>query len=251
MISFRARLARGAFTLDASFEAGPGITALFGPSGCGKSTVARLIAGIETAEQQRIVIGGRTVADSGAGVAVPPHKRRVGLVFQDAQLFPHLSVKANLAYGRFFTPRAQRRVDPQAVVEVLGIGHLMARRPATLSGGEKQRVAIGRAMLASPRLLVMDEPLAALDAERKAEILPFVARLRDAFAIPIIYISHAPDEVRQLADQVVRLDAGRVTATGAPAVILPRPTATSSSPAPAPAVTPAAPPAPPAADRQA
>lgn len=220
MIRFDCRLRREAFTLDAAFEAPHGITALFGASGSGKSTIIRLLAGLEQPQHGRIEVEGTLLLDTQKRIAVPPHKRRIGLVFQDALLFPHLSVRANLTYGRFFTPAKARRVEFDAVVTVLGIGHLLGRRPDTLSGGERQRVAIGRALLTSPRLLLLDEPLAALDQARKLEILPFIERLRDEFGIPIIYVSHAVEEVARLASHVVRLEAGKVVATGSPADIL-------------------------------
>lgn len=220
MIRFDCRLVRPGFTFDVCFTAGAGVTALFGPSGSGKSTAIRLVAGLERPDDGRISLGDTVLVDTAARRFLPPHRRRVGLVFQDAQLFPHLSVAANLRYGRFFTPRAARRIAFDPVVEVLGIAHLLARRPATLSGGERQRVAIGRTLLASPGLLLMDEPLAALDAARKQEILPFIERLRDEFAIPILYVSHAVEEVARLAATVVRIEAGRVAAFGTPAEVL-------------------------------
>ena len=220
MISVAVKLTRRDFALDVAFEGGKGVTALFGPSGCGKTTAIRLIAGLERPDEGRIVLGERVLTDTGAGVGVAPHRRRIGLVFQDAQLFPHLEVATNLAYGRFFTPKRARRIETAAVVEVLGIGHLMNRRPATLSGGERQRVAIGRALLTSPDLLLMDEPLAALDDDRKLEILPFIERLRDEFAIPIVYVSHSVEEVARLAATVVRLEGGRVVQVGRPAEVL-------------------------------
>jgi molybdate transport system ATP-binding protein len=219
MIRFDARLARERFRFDIAFEAGQGVTALFGPSGSGKSTVIRLLAGLERPAEGRISAGDTVFVDSGQGVFVPPHRRRVGLVFQDAQLLPHLSVKANLTYGRFFTPKTERRVSFDDVVSVLGIGGLLTRRPATLSGGERQRVAIGRALLTSPRVLLMDEPLASLDEARKQEILPFIERLRDEVALPIIYVSHALDEVMRLAARVVSIADGRVAAVGTPAQV--------------------------------
>ena len=220
MLSVAATLRRDGFALDVAFDAAAGVTALFGPSGAGKSTVIRLVAGLEAADSARIRIDDTVLDDTAAGRHVPPHRRRVGLVFQDARLFPHLSVRANLAYGRWFTARANRRIAREPVVEVLGIGHLLDRAPATLSGGERQRVAIGRAMLASPRLLLMDEPLASLDAARRHEILPFIERLRDEFDIAILYVSHAVDEVARLAARVVRIEDGRVTAIGTPAEVL-------------------------------
>jgi molybdate transport system ATP-binding protein len=220
MITFDCLLQRPDFRFEAAFEAGAGITALFGPSGSGKSTAIRLIAGLERADRGRIAVDGTMVLDTAAGLDMPPHARRIGLVFQETLLFPHMSVKANLTYGRWFTPRNERRIAFDAVVDVLGIGHLLARRPATLSGGERQRVAIGRAMLASPRLLLMDEPLAALDEARKVEILPFIERLRDEFALPILYVSHAVEEVMRLASRVVLFEAGRVAASGTPAEVM-------------------------------
>jgi molybdate transport system ATP-binding protein len=221
MIRFDCRLVRPAFVFDAAFEAGPGITALFGPSGSGKTTAIRLLAGLERVERGAIALGDRPLLDTQAGINLPPYRRRIGLIFQDALLLPHLPVRANLNYGRWFTPPADRRIGFDPVVEVLGIGHLLGRRTDTLSGGERQRVSIGRALLASPQLLLMDEPLASLDNARKEEILPFIEQMRDVFAIPIIYVSHAVEEVRRLATQVVMLDEGRVVASGPPAAVLP------------------------------
>lgn len=220
MISFSSRLARRRFVLDADFAFPGGCTALFGASGSGKTTIARLIAGIERPDRGRIVADGHVLVDTAAGIWEPAHRRRVGLVFQDGQLLPHLSVRQNLAYGRYFAPRAAKDgVLFDEIVELLGIGHLLEARPPTLSGGERQRVAIGRALLAAPRLLVMDEPLASLDAERKHEILPFIERLRDEVGLPIVYVSHAVEEVTRLANLVVRLADGRVVAQGAPAEV--------------------------------
>lgn len=220
MINFDCRLARADFLFEAAFEAASGVTALFGPSGSGKSTAIRLMAGLERPERGRITVHETTLLDTQRGVFIKPHRRRIGLVFQDALLMPHLSVRANLAYGQFFTPVAERRIGLEPVIEVLGIGHLLDRSPATLSGGERQRVAIGRALLASPRLLLMDEPLASLDAARKLEILPFIERLRDEFRLPVIYVSHSVEEVSRLASHVVRLEAGRVVAAGPSAQVL-------------------------------
>ncbi len=220
MIAVDCRLRRPSFTLEANFQSNGGLLALFGASGSGKSTLIRLIAGLERPESGRISISGNVVVDTERGIFVPPHRRRVGLVFQDGQLLPHLDVRRNLVYGRYFTPEADRRVGFDAVVETLGIGHLMDRKPATLSGGERQRVAIGRALIASPRVLLMDEPLASLDANRKLEILPFIERLRDELNIPIVYVSHAVEEVARLAQMVVRLDEGKVVAIGSPSQAL-------------------------------
>jgi molybdate transport system ATP-binding protein len=220
MIAFDCTLTRPAFRFQAAFEAGAGITALFGPSGSGKTTAIRLIAGLERPDTGRIVVDGVTLLDTQAGIDLPPHRRGVGLVFQEDLLLPHLSVRHNLTYGRFFARRRETPIGFDPVVEMLGIGHLLERRPQTLSGGERQRVAIGRALLAAPRLLLMDEPLASLDRGRKLEILPFIERLRDAFAIPVIYVSHAIGEVTRLASQVVRIESGAVTAVGPPSSVL-------------------------------
>jgi len=219
MISFACHLARPRFVLDAEFAFPGGCTALFGASGSGKTTIARLIAGIERPDRGRIAVNGHVLVDTAAGIREPVHKRRIGLVFQDGQLLPHLSVRRNLAYGRYFAPRDAKSVNFDEVVDLLGIGRLLDAYPPTLSGGERQRVAIGRALLAAPRLLVMDEPLASLDAERKQEILPFIERLRDEVRLPIVYVSHAVEEVTRLANLVVRLADGRVVAQGTPAEV--------------------------------
>lgn len=200
----------GDFTLDLAFRSDARITALFGPSGSGKSTLLNVIAGLTAPDEARVAADGRVLVDTASGIAVPVHRRRVGYVFQDARLFPHLTVARNLTYGRWFTHRAERYGSFDEIVDLLGIRPLLARRPATLSGGEKQRVAIGRALLASPRLLLMDEPLASLDAARKAETLPYLERLRDDLSIPMVYVSHSLDEVRRLTDAIVHLDGGRL-----------------------------------------
>jgi molybdate transport system ATP-binding protein len=214
MIEFDCTLARPAFSFDVAFRSDAGVTALFGPSGSGKSTTIRLLAGLDKPDRGYIRAGEALLLDTAHKVWSPKHRRRIGMVFQDAQLLPHLNVRTNLTYGRWFTPEDERRIEFDAVVDVLGIGHLLTRRPMTLSGGERQRVAIGRALLTTPRLLLMDEPLASLDAARKLEIMPFIERLRDEFRIPIVYVSHAVDEVARLASFVVRLDRGRVVAVG-------------------------------------
>ncbi|MBN8911777.1 MAG: molybdenum ABC transporter ATP-binding protein [Rhizobiales bacterium] len=216
MITFSCRLARPRFVLEADFSFPGGCLALFGASGSGKTTIVRLIAGIERPDRGRIALGDHVLVDTAAGIWEPAHRRRVGLVFQDGQLLPHLSVLQNLSYGRYFAPAGAKGVSFDEVVDLLGIGHLLTARPLTLSGGERQRVAIGRALLAAPRILVMDEPLASLDAERKHEILPFVERLRDELKLPIVYVSHAIAEVARLANRVVRLAGGRVIAEGTP-----------------------------------
>ena len=207
---------QGAFRLAADFQNDAGILALFGPSGSGKSTLVNLIAGLARPSAGRIEVDGTVLVDTARGIFLAPPRRRVGLVYQDALLFPHLSVEQNLFFGRMFTPRAERRIAPGPVIETLGIGHLLKRRPAGLSGGERQRVAIGRALIASPRILLMDEPLAALDQDRKREILPLIERLRDEFAIPIVYVSHAIEEVARLAAKVLILRDGRIAASGPP-----------------------------------
>ncbi|MBX6373438.1 MAG: molybdenum ABC transporter ATP-binding protein [Acetobacteraceae bacterium] len=214
-IALRHRFGRNGFALDADFTAPEaGVTALFGPSGCGKSTVLAAVAGLLRPQEGRVVVGGDVLLDTARRVFVAPERRRCGVVFQDARLFPHLSVETNLRYGLRRAPRDAAGPTFEEVVDLLGIGHLLARRPAGLSGGERQRVALGRALLARPRLLLMDEPLAALDAARRAEVLPFLARLRDAARLPILYVTHALDEVDALADHLILLESGRVTAAG-------------------------------------
>jgi molybdate transport system ATP-binding protein len=212
----------GAFRLDAAFESSGHLTALFGPSGSGKTSLVNIIAGLIRPEEGRIAVDGRTLVDTALGKFVPKHRRRIGYVFQDARLFPHMTVRQNLAYGRFFAPRSERYSDEKMVVDLLGIGGLLERRPDGLSGGEKQRVAIGRALIASPRLILMDEPLASLDEPRKAEILPYIGRLRDETKVPIVYVSHSVAEVAQLATDVVLLVAGAVAASGPAAEVLQR-----------------------------
>ena len=203
------------FSLDAEFAAPtPGVTVLFGPSGCGKSTVLAAVAGLLRPGQGRIALQGEVLFDSAARRMLPPERRRCGVVFQESRLFPHYSVRGNLRYGQRRAPRGAEGPGEEEVIALLGIGHLLDRRPGALSGGEKQRVALGRALLSRPRLLLMDEPLAALDAPRKAEVLPFLARLRQAARIPILYVTHAMEEVDRLADTLVLMQAGRVLAAG-------------------------------------
>lgn len=214
-------LTRGSFHLAARFTAQAGVTALFGRSGAGKSSLVDIVAGLVRPRRGRIVIDGETLVDTAKGTFVPRHRRRVGCVFQDSRLFPHLSVRQNLLYGRWFS-RGDGGVagDFGSIVELLGIGSLIERRPDSLSGGEKQRVAIGRALLAHPKMLLMDEPLASLDEQRRAEILPYIERLRD-IGVPILYVSHSVAEVARLATTVVILNAGKVTAVGPVLDILP------------------------------
>jgi molybdate transport system ATP-binding protein len=207
---------RGDFTLDVDFCAPvPGVTALFGRSGCGKSTVISIIAGLLAPEQGRVQIGDDVLVDTQRHLAVDARHRHIGVVFQEARLFPHLSVLDNLRYGARRRPRgAATPIGFDDVVTMLGLSTLTSRRPHLLSGGEKQRVALGRALLSQPRLLLLDEPLASLDSARREEVLPYFERLRDALAIPIVYVSHQFDEVLRLATRVVLLEGGRVRADG-------------------------------------
>jgi molybdate transport system ATP-binding protein len=219
MIELDAALNVKGFHLKIAFRSGEGITALFGRSGAGKSLTLNLIAGLMRPDRGTIRLDDKILADVSRGIFVPPHKRRIGFVFQESQLFPHLTVRQNLQFGHWFAPRGERAVEFDPVVETLGIAKLLARYPAKLSGGERQRVALGRAILSSPKVLLFDEPLAALDMERKLEILPLIERLRDEFAVPIVYVSHAVEEVARLANTIVVLDAGRVTAIGGPGAV--------------------------------
>jgi molybdate transport system ATP-binding protein len=212
----------GAFRLEAQFRSSGRLTALFGPSGAGKTSLVNLIGGLERLQQGRIAVDGRVLVDTEAEIFLPRHKRRIGYVFQEPRLFPHLSVRHNLEYGTWFAQAGERRPDLRAIVELLGIGHLLDRRPARLSGGEKQRIAIGRALLVGPRLLLMDEPLASLDQTRKAEILPYIERLRDEGAVPILYVSHSIAEVTRLATDMVVMANGGVVEFGPTQHILQR-----------------------------
>ncbi len=200
--------------LDIAFEAPQGLTVLFGRSGAGKTTVVNAVAGLLRPEAGRIAVEDLVLIDTERGLWLPPHRRRVGYIFQEARLFPHLNVRQNLRYGRWFAPKGAGGPALAQVVEMLGLGDLLTRRPGALSGGEKQRVAIGRALLANPRLILADEPLASLDAPRKAEILPYFERLRDELSVPILYVSHSAEEVARLATTVVVLQDGRVIRQG-------------------------------------
>lgn len=212
-MSFRRVLAD--FSLDVALALpGRGVTAIFGPSGCGKTSLLRSIAGLERASRGHLVVNGEVWQDDEKSIFRPVHERALGYVFQEASLFAHLSVQRNLDFGLHRVPLSQRRVSLEQAVELLGIEGLLQRQPGTLSGGERQRVAIARALATSPRLLLMDEPLASLDMHRKAEILPYLERLQAQLDIPVLYVSHAPDEVARLADHLVLLNAGRVTAVG-------------------------------------
>ncbi|WP_010162670.1 molybdenum ABC transporter ATP-binding protein [Sphingomonas sp. PAMC 26617] len=219
MISIAIRRRVGDFLLDVAFE-GPrdGVTALFGPSGAGKSSTLAAIAGSGTIEAGRIALGDNVLFDSASGINVPPRARRIGWVFQDARLFPHLRVEANLRYGLKRAP-GPHRIGFEHVVAVLDIAHLLRRGVRDLSGGERQRVALGRALLSQPELLLLDEPLAALDGGRKGEILAYIARLKADFALPMLYVTHSADEVRAVADHVVLLDQGRVVSTGDASIV--------------------------------
>ena len=203
----------GAFDLAVRFAADAPIVGLFGASGAGKTSVVNAIAGIARPARGSIVINGTTLFDSARRIDVPPERRRVGYVFQDALLFPHLDVRGNLLYGQRRCRVQDRFIEPQRIIALLGLDALLARRPRSLSGGERQRVAIGRALLMRPRLLLLDEPLASLDAARKREIFPYLLRLRDE-AVPMIYVSHHAAEIRRIATTIVRIEAGRVTGVG-------------------------------------
>jgi molybdate transport system ATP-binding protein len=209
----------GDFTLDVSFESDSRVTGLFGASGAGKTSVVNMIAGLVRPDRGTIAIDGTTLDDTAARIHVPPHRRRIGYVFQEARLFPHLSVAQNLDYGRRMNGLARDEAHFQRIVSLLDIGDLLARRSGQLSGGERQRVALGRALLSKPRLLLLDEPLGALDESRKAEILPYLIKLRDDDSVPMVYVSHDADEMRQLAGRVVILKRGRVEAFGGPEVL--------------------------------
>jgi molybdate transport system ATP-binding protein len=212
----------GAFILDAAFDSEGGLTALFGRSGAGKTSLVNAIAGLYRPERGYVAVDGEVLSDTATGRFVPPHRRRVGYVFQEGRLFPHLNVRQNLLYGRWFAPKATGGREFDQVVGLLGIEPLLTRRPANLSGGEKQRVAIGRALLARPRVLVMDEPLASLDESRRAEIFPYIERLRDEMRVPIVYVSHSIAEVARLATTLVVLSEGKVAAIGPTAQVMGR-----------------------------
>jgi molybdate transport system ATP-binding protein len=222
-IEARLHQAYDGFTLSVDLRLpARGVSAIFGPSGCGKTTLLRCIAGLQRAGEARLLVAGATWQDEARGVFVPPHQRSIGYVFQEANLFPHLDVRRNLEFGMRRVAPAARRVTWDQALGLLGIGHLLERLPAHLSGGERQRVGIARALLCSPRLLLMDEPLASLEAARKKEILPYLERLHRELDIPVLYISHAPDEVARLADHLVVMEAGRVLASGPLGQILAR-----------------------------
>jgi molybdate transport system ATP-binding protein len=204
----------GDFDIAVAFESKGSVTALFGSSGSGKTSIVNMIAGLVKPDRGRIALDDTVLFDSAARLDVPRHRRRIGYVFQEGRLFPHLSVAANLDYGRRMSRLARDEADQRRIVDLLDIGPLLDRRPGRLSGGERQRVAVGRALLMRPRLLLLDEPLASLDSARKREILPYLVRLRDEAKVPMVYVSHQPGELRRIATNVVWLDGGRVVQTG-------------------------------------
>ena len=203
----------GAFSIAAKFEVPEGVTALFGPSGSGKTSIVNMVAGLLTPDRGRISVNGTLLFDSAGGFSQPPHHRHIGYVFQDGRLFPHMTVAQNLDYGRRMYRLPQDEAAHARIVDMLDIAHLLGRRPGKLSGGERQRVAIGRALLLRPRLLLLDEPLASLDAVRKREIFPYLLRLREE-AVPMIYVSHHAAEVKRIATTIVRIEQGRVMGIG-------------------------------------
>ena len=214
MLDLDLELQQGSFILQGRLTLEQPASGLFGPSGCGKSTLLRAIAGLARPKTGHVNLDGISLFDARRGIDVPPHRRRVGLVFQDSQLFPHLSVERNLLYGFGLLPPAERRFTLAQIVELLDIGSLLRRRPRHLSGGERQRVALGRTLLASPRLLLLDEPLAALDEGRKQQILPFLRRVRDDLRLPMLYVSHAINEILYLTPHLAIMEQGRILGQG-------------------------------------
>lgn len=214
MLALDLELRQGSFTLQGQLTLAEPISGLFGPSGCGKSTLLRAITGLIRPQRGFIRLNDRPLLDTAQGINLPPHRRRVGLVFQDSQLFPHLSVEGNLLYGYRLLPTASRQFSLNQIVDLLDIGPLLPRRPRHLSGGERQRVALGRTLLASPRLLLLDEPLSALDEGRKQQILPFLRRVRDDLRLPMLYVSHAINEILSLTPYIVVMDQGRILGQG-------------------------------------
>ena len=204
----------GEFSLQVAIRSEGRVTGLFGMSGAGKTSIVNMIAGLVRPDRGRIAIDGEVLDDVEASVRVPPHRRRIGYVFQDARLFPQMSVRQNLDYGRRMNGVVRDAAGETRIVQMLDIAYLLDRRPGKLSGGERQRVALGRALLAKPRLLLLDEPLGSLDQRRKTEILPYLVRMRDEIGIPMVYVSHDADELRTIASDIVLLSRGRVTASG-------------------------------------
>lgn len=226
MLDLRMTHRLGRFDVDVAFTAPQGVTVLFGKSGSGKTTVVNTVAGLLKPQSGVLRLDGETLMDSASGLFLPPHRRRLGYIFQDARLFPHLSVRQNLMFGRWFAPRHARGTPVDPIIAMLDLAPLLDRRPGALSGGERQRVAIGRALLSGPRMVLADEPLSALDEARRAEILPYFERLRDEVSVPILYVTHSVAEVARLATTVVALDKGRVVAQGAAADVLGNPAVT-------------------------
>ncbi len=223
LLEFSCRLSYpSGFRLDATFAAAARVVALFGPSGCGKTSVLSVLAGLRRPDEGRVLLDGRTLTDTAAGVHLPPEARRIGYVFQDPLLFPHLNVRANLLYGHRRRPAGARPVAFDRVVGVLELADLLVRPPHTLSGGQKQRVALGRALLCGPELLLLDEPLAAVDESLRARVLDYVEQVIGEWRVPTLYVSHNEAEVRRLAAEVVVMREGKVTATGATAEVLSR-----------------------------
>jgi molybdate transport system ATP-binding protein len=209
----------GEFRIEAGFASEGRVTGLFGASGAGKTSLVNMIAGLLPPDRGVIAVDAETLDDTAKKLHVAAHRRRIGYVFQDARLFPHLDVRQNLDYGRRMNRLADDAATRARVTDLLDIGNLLDRRPGGLSGGERQRVALGRALLAQPRLLLLDEPLGSLDEERKLEILPYLVRLRDESGVPMVYVSHDAGELRQLATQIVILRRGQVVAFGGPEVL--------------------------------
>lgn len=214
MLSVDAEKQLGRLHLVVKFDTDAGVTALYGSSGSGKTSVINMIAGLVEPDRGRIALDNDVLFDSETGVNLPPHRRGIGYVFQEGRLFPHMNVRANLDYGRWASGKPRDGAGFARVVDLLGLGPLLTRRPGALSGGERQRIAIGRALLMQPRLLLLDEPLASLDVDRKDEIFPYLELLRDESHVPMIYVSHSPDEIRRIANAVVRLEEGRATTIG-------------------------------------
>ncbi len=214
MLQLTAELTRGAFHLQVDCRLSDPVTGIIGASGSGKTTLLHMIAGLVQPATGRIALDNEVLFDSGLGIAVPPHRRRLGLVFQDGRLFPHLSVAENLSYGERLLPPRDRRFSPKAIIELLELESVLHQRPGQLSGGQAQRVAVGRALLASPRLLLLDEPLAALDWRLKQQIMPFLRRVRDVTRMPMLYVSHDSKEILDLTDRVVVLESGKVVGAG-------------------------------------
>jgi molybdate transport system ATP-binding protein len=209
----------GEFVIEAAFASEGRVTGLFGSSGAGKTSLINMIAGLLKPDRGMVAVDGEMLDDTARGLHVAAHRRRIGYVFQDARLFPHLDIRHNLDYGRRMNRLPHDAAGEKHIVDLLDIGALLDRRPGKLSGGERQRVALGRALLAQPRLLLLDEPLGSLDEERKAEILPYLIRLRDETGVPMVYVSHDPDELRQLSSRIVILKRGRIAAFGGPGVL--------------------------------